>query len=109
MTPINTDLIFELNNSLAMELPEKISFEEVRDKLSIHVNELIKNNFETLVALLYKIDIDEEKLKYHLIDHPNEDAGNVIASLIIERLSQKATFRKQFINKPSSSDNEEKW
>jgi len=109
MTLINTDLVVELNNSLAMELPEKISFEEVHHKLSAHINELIKNNFESLVTLLYKIDIDEEKLKYHLIDHPNEDAGNVIASLIIERMSQKAIFRKQFINKPSSSDNEEKW
>lgn len=109
MTQINTDVIVELNNSLAMELPEKISFEDVHYKLSAHINELIKNNFDNLVTLLYKIDVDEEKLKYHLLDHPNEDAGKVIASLIIERLSQKAIFRKQFINKPSSSDNEEKW
>ena len=109
MTQINPNLIAELNHSMAIALPEKISFEEVQHKLSAHINELIKNNFESLVTLLYKIDINEDKLKYLLKDHPGEDAGNVIASLIIERLQQKAIFKKQFINKPSSDDNEEKW
>ena len=105
----NNELVQDINTTLAIELPEKISLEDLQNKLSAHINQLIKNNFETLVALLYKIDIDEEKLKFHLIDNPNEDAGNVIASLIIERLQQKAVFKKQFPNKSSSADNEEKW
>ena len=106
---VNTKLIQDINTTMAIELPEKISAEDLHIQLSAHVNQLIKNNFETLVTLLYKIDVDEDKLKLHLIDNPNEDAGNVIASLIIERLLQKATFKKQFTQKPSATDNEEKW
>ena len=109
MTPINTDIIVELNNSLAIELPQKISFEEVHKRLAAHINDLVKNDFEKLVGLLYQIDINEDKLKYLLKNQPGEDAGNVIASLIIERLLQKAALRKQFTNKPSADDNEEKW
>ena len=105
----NIELIQDINKTMAIELPEKISSQELLQQLSAHVNQLIKNNFEALVTLLYKIDVDEDKLKLHLIDNPNEDAGNVIASLIIERLLQKATFKKQFNPKSSAADNEEKW
>jgi hypothetical protein len=62
------------------------------------------------VALLYKIDVNEDKLKLHfLIDNPNDDAGNVIAALIIERFQQKANAKKQFTPKSTADDNEEKW
>jgi len=105
----NNELIKDINTTLAIALPEKISFEKMHSELATHINQLIKNNFERLVALLYKIDINEDKLKLHLLDNPTEDAGNVIASLIIERLQQKAAYKKQFSNKPSAADNEEKW
>jgi hypothetical protein len=105
----NNELIQEINTTLAIELPEKISFETLHSELANHINQLIKNNFESLVALLYKIDVSEEKLKLKVLDNPATDAGNVIATLIIERLQQKADFKKQFTQKPSAADNEEKW
>jgi len=105
----NNELVKDINNTLALSLPEKISFETMHAELAAHINHLIKSNFESLVSLLYKIDVDESKLKFHLLDNPNEDAGNVIASLIIERMQQKAVFKKQFANKPSATGNEEKW
>ena len=105
----NTDLITAINHSFALQVPADIALEELQHKLSAHINALIKNNFEALVALLYKIDVNEDKLKLHLIDHPNEDAGNVIAALIIERFQQKANAKKQFTPKPTGDDDEEKW
>jgi len=105
----NTELILNINKDLAIDLPEKISFDELHSKLSGHINYLIKNNFEVLVALLYKIDVSEDKLKGLLRNNPNEDAGNIIATLIIERQQQKIIFKKQFTNKSSGSSNEEKW
>jgi len=105
----NSDLVTALNHSFDLQLPEHIALEDLHHKLSAHINGLIKNNFEALVALLYKIDVNEDKLKLHLIDNPNEDAGNVIAALIIERFQQKANAKKQFTPKPPDDDNEEKW
>ena len=105
----NIELIRNINSTLAIELPDKISFQELHNQLAAYINHLIKNNFEALVALLYKIDVNEEKLKHFLIDAPNEDAANVIASLIIERLQQTLAFKKQFANKSPAASNEEKW
>jgi hypothetical protein len=109
MSKLNTGVVTALNHSLALQLPAHISPQELHDQLAGHINDLIKNNFEALVALLYKIDINEDKLKLHLIDNPNEDAGKVIAALIVERLEQKEESKKQFIPKTGATDDEERW
>ncbi len=105
----NPELIQTINTDLALALPEKIPFDEVQHKLSAYINQLIKTDFEKLVAILYRIDVNEEKLKFFLIDNPNEDAGKVIAELVIERLQQKINLRKQFSGKSLTDDDEEKW
>jgi len=91
-----------------MELPEKLSSAELHAQLSKYINQLIQVNFEKLLALLYHIDVSESKLKQLLKEHPGEDAGNIIATLIIERQEQKIKLRKQ--NKPGTDIPEkEKW
>ena len=105
----NSILIAQINSITALQLPEQIDVEELHGKLSIHINELIKNNFQGLLFLLYKIDVEEKKLKTHLSANANNDAGNIIATLIIERVIQREQSKKQFSNKPAADDNEEKW
>lgn len=105
----NPELIQTINTDLSLALPEKISFDEMQHELSAYINQLIKTDFEKLVAILYRIDVNEEKLKFFLIDNPNEDAGKVIADLVIERLQQKINLRKQFSGKSLTDDDEEKW
>ena len=81
----------------------------MQHELSDYINQLIKTDFEKLVAILYRIDVNEEKLKFFLIDNPNEDAGKIIADLVIEKLQQKINLRKQFSGKSLTDDDEEKW
>ena len=84
------------------ELMEFLTTEtEVSDKKLIndiagYINDLLLNDFNKLVALLYRIDINEEKLKKLLKETTGEDAGVIIARLIIERQSQKIATRKKF-------------
>ncbi len=105
----NPELIQTINTDLALELPEKISFADMQNELSTYINHLIKTDFEKLVAYLYRIDVSEEKLKLFLIDNPNEDAGKIIASLIIERIQQKIDIKNQFSQKSFTGNDEEKW
>jgi len=53
--------------------------------------------------------VNEQKLKSLLQQNPNEDAGNLIATLIIERQEQKIKTRQQFSNQENDPDEEEKW
>ncbi|MBS1509675.1 MAG: hypothetical protein JST86_02445 [Bacteroidetes bacterium] len=103
------DIINDINYTLSLSLPQHINEEAVRNLLAGHINELVKNNFEQLVTILYRVDINEDRLKSLLKNNPGEDAGKIIAGLILERLLQKAAYRKQFSAKPSDEDNEEKW
>jgi aconitase B len=105
----NNELVLQLNKELAIELPEKISAEELQSKLAIHINHLIQHHFEQLVSLLYRIDVSEAKIKSLLQIEPDKNAGDLIAALIIERQVQKIKSRQQFKQPRNNFDEEEKW
>jgi hypothetical protein len=66
--------------------------------LAIYLNELVLHDFEKLVQLLYRIDIDEHKLRYILNEHKDADAGKLMARLVIDRQLEKAAVRETFKN-----------
>lgn len=104
-----TDIIKAINHDLAIELPEKISFDELRQQLSFYINELINKDFNRLVSILYRIDISESKLKYLLKENPDEKAGELITALIIERQVQKIKSREQYNQRNKDLSDEESW
>ena len=104
-----TALIQTLNKELAIELPAQISFEEFKETLAIYINRLIQTDFQQLITILYRIDVSEPKLKLLLQQHPTEDAGRIIAELIIERQLQKIKTRQQFSKRDDSFNEEELW
>jgi hypothetical protein len=109
MTPVNKELIPEINQSLEVSLPETISLEELKQKLSLHVNHLINHDFEKLVFYLYRIDVNESNMKQLLDQRDGENAPGLIADLIIERQLQKIKSRQQYRQRDSNIDENEKW
>jgi hypothetical protein len=105
----NALLIESLQKEFSLSVPEKISITEIKEMLSSHINHLITNNFNLLVSLLYRIDVNETKLKTLLKDNPGEDAGRIIAELIIERQLQKIKTRQQFNQGETTTSEEETW
>ena len=108
MTQINTDLIPILCQSMEVDLPENISYEELKEQLSSHINFLIQSDFQKLVSILYRVDVDESKLKHLLKENPGHDASNIIADLVIERQLQKIRSRQENRDNKNISD-DEKW
>jgi len=106
------DKEFELNNLIRIDFDLQnagdVSLEELRAELARKVNDLIQHDFQHLVYLLYRIDIDEGKLRRLLREFPGEDAGALIADLIIERQAQKVRTREQFKRK-SDQPGEDDW
>jgi hypothetical protein len=62
--------------------------------LVVYLNRLLENDFSRLVQILYRVDVDEAKLKRMLNNNTGQDAAGIIASLLIEREEQKALSRK---------------
>ena len=74
---------------------EKLTTTQLED----FINECIKTDFSRLVQMLYRIDVSEQKLKTILQANPNEDAGKLIATVILERLAATKKARESFANK----------
>lgn len=105
---MDTDLINNINQSLEIELASAISEKELREQLVAHINQLINTNFEKLVFYLYRIDVDETKMRRLLEQREGEDAAGLIADLIIERQVQKIASRKKF-KKEQTDITDEMW
>ena len=105
---MHTNLISDINQSLEISLPDTISLEELRQKLVLHINHLINHDFEKLIFYLYRIDVNESKMKQLLAQKEGENAARLIADLIIERQLQKRKSRQETKNKNDIPE-DEKW
>ncbi|HEU4573946.1 MAG TPA: hypothetical protein VFS36_03015 [Chitinophagaceae bacterium] len=103
------EIIQTINTELALELPVQLSEDELRQQLAAYINELIIHDFNKLVVLLYRIDVSEAKLSNLLKENTKQDAGKMIAGLIIERQAQKIKTRRQFRQPDNDWSDEEKW
>lgn len=105
---MNNELIDDINQSLEISLPSSVSEEELRKQLTSHINHLINHDFEKLVYYLYRIDVNENRMRNLLEQRGGENAAELIADLIIERQLQKIESRKNFRNEENIDENE-KW
>ncbi len=104
-----TSLIDQINTDLALQLEPRLSEAELIAALSQFVNELIQSDFDRLIRMLYRIDIQESTLKQLLKTHADKDAGHIIAVLIVERQKQKLKSRKQFMQSSDDIPLDERW
>lgn len=107
---MNNDVLLKdfLYKEFSIDLPAKFSMDEMKEKIVIHINELINHHFDQLVGLLYRIDINESALRKILHDHPNSDAAKIITEQIIARQLEKIKTRERY-KKGDDIPDEERW
>jgi len=69
---------------------------EIRQRLMDLINEMINTDFNALIQLLYRIDINEANLKKILDDNKGINTAALISDLIIKRQLDKIETRKRF-------------
>ena len=103
------EIIPLLNKELSLELSEKLAMNELEQQLSHHINHLINTDFEKLVYYLYRIDVNETKMKQLLQQQGGENAAQLIARLIIDRQLQKIKSRAEHKTNNTDDDGAERW
>lgn len=96
---VEKELIQLINKQMDTDISVDSPAEVLKEKLIEFINNLIQNDFQKLIAILYKVDVSESKLKLLLREGVGEDAADIIATLIIEREMQKIETRKKFARK----------
>ena len=70
--------------------------EQLLAKLEEMVVWLMNKDLEKLLWILYRIDVDEQRIKQALAAEMPEKGPRLIAEMILEREEQKEQYRKQF-------------
>ena len=92
---VEKDFLISEDNSL-IPSADLTSLDEFRKYLTNKLKILLDEKFETLVNILYRIDINEKKLS-ELFSGQNRDfIPATLADLIIERQLQKIKLRKLY-------------
>ena len=82
--------------------------DEFRIQLTNAIAGLLRNDFSRLIQILYRLDVNEEKLKRQLKANQEVEAAEIIAGMIIDRQLQKLETRRKFGGQENTSE-EEKW
>ncbi len=103
-------LIEDLNRVYGWELGPADAPAVLETVLAKKVNALIEGNFDQLLQLLYRIDINEQRLRRLLLENEGEDAGLIIARLIVQRQWEKIESRRKYRrDTDAGAEGEERW
>jgi hypothetical protein len=106
MELIATKLVTDV---MDLALPEQMRMDDLLQQMANHINRLAAIDFEQLVNLLYRIDVNEDKLRYLLQQHKGENTGLLIAELIVQRQLEKAQSRREHGQHGEKVEGVENW
>lgn len=92
---VEKDFLISDNNSL-IPSTNHASLEDFRKYLTEKLKFLLDEKFDTLVNILYRIDISENKLSQLFFGNNRDSIPSVLADLIIERQLEKLRLRKLY-------------
>ena len=96
-----------LNQWLSEEFEIDANFqseEVIIENLRLLISDLIEHDLERLYQILYRVDVNEYKLKSALQDSALSDSAQIIAQMIFDRQISKIETRRKY-----SSDQEGDW
>ena len=97
-----------LSEEFTLNFADQACLDELRAAFANHINNLLQDRLHEVVTLLYRIDVSESGLRNMLGKYPDQDAGSIIAGMIIERQMQKIETRRQF-RQTGEIPEDEKW
>jgi len=102
---MKNEIVQVVNDSFSLKSNES----NFVDFLTEKINFLIVNDFNKLIYILYRADINEQKLNKLLAENKKEDVGKIIAALFIQRQLEKIKSREENSSINMDIDEKEKW
>lgn len=99
----------EIHTEWELSIPTVITEDMLIEILATRIDQLIKSDLSKLIAILYRIDVEENKLRSMLAQYKKADAGLIVASLVIERQKQKLKTKALYDKPAPDIDDVEKW
>ncbi len=87
------------NFKITFKGKEVSPYQELYNQILPLIDELLNDDYPKLMAMLYRIDLDEEFLNRKLKESEHVDTDEVITDLIIKRELQKVVIRDMYSSK----------
>lgn len=84
----------DVSNGYLINKEDVHNLEELKKYLSAKIKVFLEEKYNTLINILYRIDIDDKKIEEIFLSKEKDKIPDIIADLIIERQLQKIYFRK---------------
>ena len=75
------------------------AYEELFEQLKVYIDQLLNDNYEKLMSLLYQIDLSEKELTKKDPDYQFETIAEIVTHKILERELKKVLMRTYFKEK----------
>ena len=105
-----------INNIVALVDPDMSTLEidhsdeGILNYLELRVQHLIDTDFQGLLQILYRLDVNEKELKVNIDKSQPEKVTRLIAEMILKREKQKIKTKEQYRKFHSGNDDdEERW
>jgi hypothetical protein len=82
---------------------------DIRALLIERIDDMIQNDFQSLVVLLYRVDVNEKQLRRMLQENQETYAAPIIADLVIKRQLEKKELREKYKTDHKDIPDDERW
>jgi len=90
---------FEIfSESITFSGNPKTAYDELKSQIEPVISKLMNNNYERLLSVLYRIDVNEKSISEEIYRRNDEEPSSIITDLIIERELKKVIIRNYFKN-----------
>jgi hypothetical protein len=94
------DTVAIIKKDFNIEIGESpLTEEELLDILANRVADMLDYDMDFLLSLLYRLDVDELKIRLMLSNPPGGDSAMGLAVLILERQKQRVASRNAYAKK----------
>jgi hypothetical protein len=83
---------------LSFENTEALTFQKITEKIQPLLAELMTKNYQGFMNLLYRIDLNESRIKKETAAQPEKKFEEIIAALVIKRELQKVVIKEYYKN-----------
>jgi hypothetical protein len=81
----------------------------IRQLLIERIDDMIQHDFQSLVVLLYRVDVNEKQLRSMLQENKDVYAAPIIADMLIKRQLEKKEWREKYKKDQKDIPDDERW
>ncbi|MBC8464358.1 MAG: hypothetical protein H8D62_01650 [Bacteroidetes bacterium] len=101
ITQLQKDLSWQ---NLELPLGESPTVEELKIKLSSLFSYLEQGQYQTLMNILYRVDVSEQQIKKAMENVVDEPFSDVLAQLMLHRCLQKVIIKQHFSKEKNTDE-----